>query len=337
MAFNTLNVVIAAVAVIVIALLAFKIAGKLVDNTDEDHSETDEIRGESETGGDFSVPVLKKHKQLSWPLKAAFSLLAVLALAVGVYAFMAIQQGAPIQIPYGTELLVGGLVFVGVFVGVGAANTRTAKRGEFTVIYEDDSGDPRNAETIYFNKDTVSTDQSGRPVIREQFDTRILGLFSRLKLVGHDPDLRSERAALGDPVRHRIPEHAIQTGPNSWEVRTKEQVTNADESKPHYDYKPSSQIPQVEARQLREEKKKMEMEMESYKAELAEAETHLQRLQRRLETRDQYDREAVREEFKEFMEAMPHQNASYTITKSDGANRRPRSQREAAEEAPTQD
>lgn len=333
---KTINVLIGAAVALTAILVLYKILGRYLDNTDTDTSETDETRQQSQTGGSYSVPLLKKHKQFSWPMKAALSLIVLLGLAVTTYVFITLQKGAPLVIPHATKLAAGAAAGFALFVGIGLANYRTASRGRLEVIYENGQGNRENTETIFFNRDTTETDGDGNTVVKEQHATRILGLFARLKLVGHDPEVRTERVALGDPIRHRIPDHATRLAPGHWEIRTKGNVVNGDESEPHYDYKPSAQMPKSEARQLRMKNNRLERELETVESELAEAETQLERVQTRLESRDHMDREGTLDDLERILEKIPLGNQNYHVSKNNGSDRRPKSQREAAEEAPGQ-
>jgi len=175
-------------------------------------------------------------------------------------------------------------------------------------------------------------DEDGNLIVYETFASRILGLFNRRKLVGHDPDLRAKRVILGDLVDHRIPDHARKVDDNHWTFQTRGTVVN---DSPHaaaaYDYRSPANMSFRESEQMRERINKMQVRMERKDAELAETQQEITRLRRKIQSDSQMTREQILEEIQELMETVQApQNAHYQLSRKNGSKRHPEDQSEVS-------
>lgn len=327
-------VIIGVTVIVVVLLVLFAIDrwGIFEDDRTGDPDGTDRVKTEARREGDYSVGWMKKHKQLTLPGKVVSVAVGLLLVSTLVYAYFTLKSGAPVEVPYARGIQGGVIGTVGLFAGIALANKRNSARGRLEITYEDDAGNEDDVEVVYFDPEETVTNSSGRPVVKEHFETRILGLFGRRKLVAHDRELRSERTVLSDVVGHEIPAHAIEIEPNVYQFRTQERETKSSPSTAaDYKYRSPVQLHYQTYLEQQERLKKMQMRLDTMAAKLGEAQSELVDLRRRLESREYRDAEKVREEFKEIMEILPSRSKSYTVTQDQRSQRSPTSQKDLAD------
>lgn len=326
---NMLYIGITAVIVVLMILIAidrWNVFGN--DDANED-SGTDRINRQERRDQDFSVPLTKKHKQLTLPGKIVVLSIGFLILGTSVYIYLVLRNGAPVEVPYANAMQVAAIVIVSIFSGVAYSNSKT--RGEATIIYEDEDGEKERTEKIYFSPDEVERNSDGEPVIKEHFATRFLGLWGRRKLVGHDRELRGKRPMLGDVVTHEVPSHAVKVGENEWQWRTQEQQVSEDVADPDYHYTPPIVIPYQRYVRQQERVDKMEMKLDSIKARYGEAQVEIRRLRRKIENREVDEKDDFIDLLKELQHALQPRRQDVTVQQDRRPERRPQSQRDVEE------
>lgn len=327
-------VLIGAIAVVIVLLILGALDRWNVFGDDRENSEsgTDRVKQEQRRDGDFAVSPLKKHKTLTLPAKVVSVCLGLIVLATGVYAYFTLKNGAPVEVPYAGGLEATGIAVVGVVGGVAYRAKQDGTRGRLDIVYEDESGDEEASETVYFAPAESTTNMDGNTIVYEHFPTRILGLFGRRKLVAHDRELRAERSILGDVVAHEIPSHAVKLAENHYLIRTQARtVTNGVSNAADYRYRTPIELPYQTYLNQQEKLWKYEARLETMDVKLAEAQTQLRDLRKRLETQDYRGREEAREEIMEIIERLPSAQKNVEITNDRRPERLPQDQRELAQ------
>lgn len=326
---NYVAIGVIAVVLVVLVLVALDRWGVFQDDDENQNSGTARVEREARQEEVGSLSVFERHKSLTLPGKVVALSTGLLVLSAGVYGYYTLKNGAPVEVPYVRSIQAGGVGIVGLLAGVGLANAKTRSRGRLEVVFEGDDARETDTEVVWFDPSESETDSNGRTVIYEHFSTRILGLFGRRKLVGHDRELRSRRNVLGDLVAHRIPDHAVRVSDDHYLVRTQgRKVVSGPSSAADYEYRSPIELSYEKYLQQREANRKMQMRIDSMSAQLGEAQSQLRDFRRRLETREYRSREEAREEIKEIIEMLPARNNSYQVERRDGEERKPQSQRE---------
>jgi len=312
--------------VVVFVVLAILIAldrwGVFQDDREGQSNGTDRVATEARREGDYSVSWMKKHKTLTLPGKAVVVSMGLLAVLTGVYIYFTLRSGAPVEVPYARQLQGGVIGVVALFAGVAVANKKAAERGKLEIVHEDDAGNAEDTEIVYYDPEETVTNADGRPVVKEHFATRILGLFGRRKLVAHDRELRSERSLLSDIVAHEIPDHATKVEENHFLFRTQGRVVKSSPSSAaDYHYRSPIQLHYEQYLEQQEQLTKYRMRLNTMDSTLGEAQVRLQELQRKLKTREYRSRNEAREEIKEVLEMLPSQSVSNTVKQETSAQR----------------
>lgn len=325
--------ILGAVAIVIVLLIlgALDRWNVFGDDRENPESGTDRVKQEARREGDFSVSWMKKHKTLTLPAKVVTVCLGLIMLSTGVYVYLTLKNGAPVEVPYANGLKVGAIALVAVFGGVGYRGKKDGVRGRLDVVYENEDGRAEDTETVWYSPTETTTNTDGNEIVYEHFPTRILGLFGRRKLVAHDRELRAERAILGDVIAHEIPSHAIRIDENHYQIRTQAKVvTNGVSNAADYRYRTPIELPYRAYLRLRERNSKLETRLDTMDAKLGEAQTHLADLQRRLETQDYRSVEAAREEIMDTIERLPNANKDVQIRRDNRPERLPSDQRDLA-------
>jgi hypothetical protein len=329
---NYLYIGVIAVVIVLLILGAIDRWDIFGDDRENPDSGTERVKHEARSEADFDVSLLKKHKTLTLPAKVMVVSLGGLVLATGVYAYLTLRNGAPVEVPYAGAMEAGAIAIVGIGGGVAYRAKKDRARGRVDIIYEDEDSTAAETETVWFDPSETTRNKDGRAIVKEHFPTRILGLFGRRKLVAHDRELRSERAILSDVVAHEIPDHATKLDEHHYEIHTQDRVvTNGISNAADYRYRSPIELPYQTHLQQRERINKMEMKLETKDSILGAAQTELQDLQRRLESQELQSREEAIDQVTEIMQLMPARNENVEIKNDRSPRRLPRDQREVAE------
>lgn len=303
---------IAVLVLVGIAVFAYLIErrGVFQDDSEEPDGGSDRISRVADTSvDDRRLSVRDKPKQL--PIEAKIALGAAIAILC-LLSYMTVQfyqTGSAAEFAYTTQLKEVFLVVAGVAGGLVLKSHQREKYGTLTVEYETEDGDEiEDVETIHYDATSVEV-VDGDHVVREVFPRWYFGLFRRYKLAAHDRRLRKDRP-LGQFVRRKIPPHAIQTGSNEHRIRTQGDIINpgGDGSPADIEYRAPVTVPYSHYLEQREENSKMRMRLGAVKAELAEADTHIQRLMRALQNEDHTTRQQVMDEMKQLREILGAQH-----------------------------
>lgn len=324
-------VVLGVVAIVIVLLVlgAFERWGLFSDDRENAESGTERVRQEARRESDYSVSWLKKHKTLTLPAKVVSLCIVLIVLSTGVYTYFVLKNGAPVEVPYANSVKASTIAVIGLAAGVVYRGSKEGGRGRLDIIYEDDDGGASDTDTIWFEPSETTTNTDGNTVIHEHFERRIFGLFGRRKLVAHDRELRNERTVLGDIVGHEIPDHAVRVTENHYVIRTQGQrVKTGPSTAADYYYRSPIELPYQTYLQQRERTEKLEMRLDTKDAKLAEAQTLLRDLRRRLETQEYRNVEEAREEIKATLKEIPTGEKTVEVRQDKSRGRLPESQRE---------
>lgn len=284
---------------------------------------------------DHSVPVLKKHKQLTMPGKVAVLGAVIFSIMVVVYAYLWFKTGTPVDVPHANAMVGGGVAIGAAWFGYVRSNKRDKQRGRLDVLYDDierADSEREATDTVWFDPGEADTTRKGKMVVYERFESRILGYFERRKLVAHDRDLRDSSHLPGDKVSHVIPDRAWKVGPNHYVLMAGDDKISKDPArKGIYRYSTPDQMSSQQRERLREWARKLEIRIDRKNAVMAELEDEIERLRRKVKTELNNDRKQILEELDQLAQLITYQGNQHQIRVDKGAQRHPESQSEVSE------
>jgi hypothetical protein len=282
-----------------------------------------------ERGNDTSrerIPLRDKPKQLSGPLKAILVCGFAGSAVVSYYVYQWMRTGGPTTFAYATQLQYAGTALIGVAGGVVYTAKKNAQIGKACIEYEDDSGeDIESTETVYFDA-TRTEVVDGQVHIHEIWPSRVLGLFRRLKLAGHDRRLRGDRP-LGDSIVREVPDFAAEYDDTvfattfQWRTQGERILQGGDGNPVDIRYKPPVKKSYRNYVRQQEQHDKLRTRMESERAKRAEAERRAAELARLVENGEQDTWEDVVEKTQELRELLGPTNQQVSFEQS-GQRRR---------------
>lgn len=313
------------VAVVVLLVIGYLVErwGVFEDNRAVDGAERVN-RQETASQARPRIPIRDKPRQLPTELKIlSFAILGIAAV-IAYYTYRLLRTGNVGQFAYTTQIEYSLVALIGVAAGVAYRGHKDADVGEVHVIYESDDGtDVESEETILFDRSSVTYQDDGSMLVREYRDERLLGLFRRYKLAGHDRKLRADRP-LGDIVMHEINSDAVRLDDGVYEMRTQKQnvVPGDTNSAADYTYKPPLRLPYEKQIQQQNEMRKMEIESKSLRAQLAKAHSEIDDLVRILETDEYREREQLKDDMRDLQELVAPNKEHVTVEADRGQARR---------------
>lgn len=317
---------VAAVIIVFVIIWGIKWLGFAEDAGTNEESGQQQI-DQAERRRRRTIPWRDKPKQLTaaGKLFVAAGILAGLLFIVSLYWFF--KTGAPVTIPYAGYM--EGAVAGGIGVVAGVYLKQRERRGRIIIDYESEDGSDAGSEKVHFRPSEMTTDNDGQPIVYETFGSQLLGIFTRRKLVGHDQTLRSQVALLGDKVSHRIPDHATQIDDYEWVMRTAGRSLNTSPSAAaHFDYRSPPTMSYARSMAVNEQIRRKNIQLNAKDAELAEVETRLGEVQRKLQAGENVAREEALEEVIEIIDAVKATQGRIEVKERDGAQRTPDSQSE---------
>ena len=276
---------IAAIVVVGIAILA---AVYWMQSTlrEEFEDATDYVDSEEETTqkGGVSIPITARASGLSGTAKLLFASLGGIILIIGVFAFQTIRTGSPAEMLFADQLITGGTVLFGAVLGIIAVNWSQQAEGTLYNVYETESGDVRTEE-VPVNVSGMRANDEGQPVVTEYANTRVAGLFRRVRHVGEDATLAGTHRAPGKPVTHQIPDHAVEVDDGVWVNRTEQRRrTDSPDTEADYIYASPVELSYDRYMDLKEAKRRMDTRMKSLESTVSVLEKELEKLTQRLKS-----------------------------------------------------
>lgn len=317
-------------AVVVVSLLTL---GWVIErlgifgNQDDGPAEGSErVNREDTSDGRPRIPIRDKPKQLSGPLKAILVCGMLASGVVSYYAYQWMKTGGPTTFAYATQLQYAGTALIGVAGGVIYKAKKDNQIGKACIEYEDADGEAvERTETVYF--DAARTEVvDGDVLLHEIWPSRVLNLFRRLKLAGHDRRLRGDRP-LGDSIVREVPDWAQEFDDTvlnttfQWRTQGETILQGGDGTPADIRYQPPVKKSYRNYVRQQEQQDKLRIRMETERAKRAEAEQRAGELARLLENGNEDTRADVVEELQELRELLGPTNQRVRFENQDA--RRP--------------
>jgi hypothetical protein len=272
------------VAVIVILAVLWYVRRSVREDFDDATEHIDSGDPDTHVKGSSSIPIRARASGLSMTAKVMFTAIAGIFVIVGIFAFQTIRTGSPAEVMFADQLITGGQVAVGVVVGIIGVNMAQQSVGTHHVVYETESGDVQT-ESIPINISGMEADTEGNAVVTEYARTRVFGLFRRTKHVAEDATLDGTHRAPGKPIKHQIPQHAIEIGENEWITRTAEQTpTQSPDVEADYVYSSPIELSYDKFVDMKEANRRKDIRLTSLESTVAVLEKELEKLERRLKS-----------------------------------------------------
>jgi len=330
---NWTPVIIGATAIAIVLLVGYFVTrwGVFEDDA-EDDSGTEQVDRQAERDLE-RIPLRDKPRQLTLPMKLV---LASLLLGCGItsfYLYQFLKSGSPVEFQYIRELQFASVGLIGIAGGVWFKGRAESRIGKLEIDFENTDGtDIDETKTVWFRWSEAEPQDDGTIVVRALFPSLILSVFPRKKLVGHEPRLRGDRP-LGKRVAYEVPQHAVETS-EGWYIRTQGEIaTNgAQPGIVDFRFKTPYELPYKAYIAQREQNRKKTIRMNSLKAELAEAESRLDTMERRLRNQEYAGRKDILSELEELRDLIGPTHEQVSINQRPGGRSRqngaPQSQEE---------
>ncbi|ELZ38765.1 hypothetical protein C471_09350 [Halorubrum saccharovorum DSM 1137] len=282
------------IAVVVILLALWYTRRKMREDFDDATEHIDNGDPDAEhVKGSSSIPIRARASGLSMTAKVLFGAIGGIFLIVGIFAFQTIRTGSPAEVMFADQLITGGQVAVGAVVGIIGVNMAQQSVGTHHVVYETESGDVQT-ESVPINVSSMEADTEGNAVVTEYARTRVFGLFRRTKHVAEDATLDGTHRAPGKPIKHQIPQHAIEIGENEWITRTAEQTpTQSPDVEADYVYSSPIELSYDKFVDMQEANRRKDIRLTSLESTVAVLEKELEKLERRLKSGQYKEEQAV--------------------------------------------
>lgn len=268
------------------------------DETGEEREEFSESVGQQ----DFHIPFRRRIKTWSGPYKVfvgSLSLLAGLAL-VGGYQVM--KTGSPADQFLSSRVRIAASALIGIAGGVKLKEWFDSQLGYLDIEYEQ-PGRPPVVERIPYAKNSTRR-SSGAARVAEVAQNRLFGLFWRYRQVGEDRRLRGADKPLDDVITHKVPDHAAERPDGSgFQISTHEggdKVLSGATSAADVTYSSPNSLSDERAIQLREQKKRMEVQLRAMEATNGQLYQRVEKLEKKIDNDEYRDRTELMEDLDRF-------------------------------------
>ncbi|WP_255149787.1 hypothetical protein [Halorarius halobius] len=269
------------------------------DSTNEQSA--DEREDLAARNQDFNVPVRKRLKAWSTPMKVFVASLVLMALGVAIAAYQVMKTGSPVQQYVTREVRYALVAIVGIAGGVKIKSYMDDQIGHLLVTYER-AGRRNLVEKIPYAKARASV-RDGAVRVPEVADSRLLGLFWKYRQRGEDRRLRAGEKPLSDVITHLVPSHGDELADGSGYIITTRE--NGDEvlsgdSLSDLTYASPNSLSDERATQIRELQKRQKAELKGVKATNAELYTQIRKMRKQIKNDEYRDRQELLDDFDRF-------------------------------------
>ena len=276
------------IALALVGLILLGVAAwYLVRRLSADDTESAAERTTDQQDQQHSLPVRSRVRRLTGPTKALFGVIGVVVLYVTIEIYTYFKTGSPTQ-AFGAWY-VQGTALAAVSIGAGIVyerRRRAAHEGEITLEIDRPDTDKRT-ETWYYDP-TDTTEDDGDLIVHTYKEKRRLGLYRQPMLHADRRDLRNDdqlTRPISDKVAIRIDrERAVEQGGNDFYLRTRgKQLTSSPKNPADIEFLPPFTMSREEKMRLTTNLSNLKDERDHLRTELAQKDTQIQKLSKRLE------------------------------------------------------
>lgn len=264
---------------------------------DGDDALPDAARDNSQT---FSVPMRSRVAAWSIHMKAFIAVIVVTMLLAMWVGYQLMRTGSADRY-VSAELVYLVCTVVGIAFGVYAKSWTDSQIGYIIPAYANDEGPPR-AEAIPFLKDSLRN-SGGTTKVTEVARNRFLNLFWRLRLRGEDPRLRQANRPLNEGIKREIPEHGAEIDGgliDGFVVPTQkdgDKVYLKAGGSADITWRTRDAMSVEESAKWQKRYHRVREKLGAEKADNAQKDRQLRRMQKKLENDEYESREALRKDF----------------------------------------
>ena len=294
------------VAAVLVLLLGIYVMAKrdvfapTSENTDtaEQRIEDKELRERSS----FEIPLRSRVKSLSAPAKMV---LLSSTITLGLIGYMLVgymQTGSPREGIYSVKTAVAGVGILGIAGGYWLRDWLESRIGVMYNVYENARGEPDVEKIEYLTHERWES--GSEEVIQQLHPEKLLGLFRRRMLIGMHRKLRSSAKPLTDVVTHNIPsgDHAIEVDDDLIINNTVgEPIFNrSPDAVADVAYRSPNYLSYERAVQMRQSKKRMQIERDAWQTTSAAKDAELDRLSDAILNNEWEDKQDLMELLREY-------------------------------------
>lgn len=304
-------IILGVTAVVIVLVIGWFVTrwGVFDDDTEDEGAERIDRDQQNQRELD-RIPIRDKHRQLTLPMKVLIVAAFLVSGAIGFYTYQFFKTGNPTEFAYIRELQYMVVAVVGVGGGVLFKDHINGRLGKLEIDFESTDGtDIDQTSTVWFLWSETQARDDGTLKVKALFPSLILRLFPRKRLVGHDPRLRGDRP-LGKRIKYEVPRSARELE-DGFYIRTQGEkiVGGAASTDVDVRFKPPYELPYEAYVAQREQRKKMQLRLESAQAKRAEAEQQLQELKKLVKNNEYQERVEVLDEIERITDiVMPSQD-----------------------------
>lgn len=314
------------VAVLVLLIGIWIMARRDVFSPDTENTETAEQRIEDKKlreRADFDIPLRSRVQALSAPAKTVMLSSVIFLGLLGYAGVKWMQTGSPQQSFTSLRVAQAGVGIVGIAGGLWLGNWLDSRVGTMYNVYETPQGEQEVEEVEYLTHERM--DSGSEEVIQQLHPAKLLGVFRKRMLVGMHRELRSSPKPLTDVVTHSIPpgEHTIEVDDDV--------VINLTQGEPIYNKSPDAvsdvsyhspnSLSYERAVGLRQSKRRMQIERDSWKTTSAAKDRELERLTETILNNEWEDKKDLMDLLRDYEEMQRRRTIEQVDARSSGISR----------------
>lgn len=273
--------------------------------------------------GDWSIPLRSRVRSLSGAAKSVLAASGMFLVLLGYILYRFLQTGSPADEYLTLEVAAGIIAVGGIAAGYRLREWVEKRIGVMFNLYERPEGAPEVEKVEYLRSERM--DFGDEEIIQQLHPKRLLGVFLRRMMVGNHRVLRSSPKPLSDVVTHSVPdgEHAVEVDEGLIINRTVgEPIYNrSPDAVADVSYRSPNLLSFERAVQLRQGKRRMQIERDAWKTTSAAKDTELERLSDMILNREWEDKTDLMELLREYEEMQESRETEVVDARDAGVTR----------------
>lgn len=296
-AFGAIMLGVIAVVILVGGMVWLAKKGYFEPDTNEGSLEERDELAEQVGEQDFRIPLRRRVKAWSLPMKVFVGSLALFVLAAAFATYRVMKTGSPADRYLTWEVQLGIVAAVAIAGGVHLERRFDEQIATVDVEYER-TGQPNTTERFHYARNRART-VDGDTVVPVIADTRLLGLFHRYRQVGEERRLRGADKPLDDIFTIKVPPHATEKPGGGYHVTTKasesddragDVVLKGATASADLTFSSPNSLSDERAVEIREKINRKDAQLQAIKATNAQLQQELRKLRKAIEN-DEYEAE----------------------------------------------
>lgn len=251
---------------------------------------------------DWTVPLRRRYKALPGPARFLVGVLVLLVVAFSALMYHILQSGKPLGQVVDVRLAAASIGVIGVVGGIRLERSLRDRARYAYVFYERDNGDPDCERIPFMSRSREFRD--GTEIVKEVSNSRLFGLVWRYRQVAERRGLRETDSLPEDIVEHMLPAHAWECPDGNIVIRThaKGDKVLSGPTEPDKTYSSPRQLSREESIKQREERKRLQAELDNIKATNAQLMRQIRTLRKSIKNEEYHEREDLIDDLGQLLE-----------------------------------